>query len=117
MILFPAIDLIGGKVVRLERGDRSRCKVYSDDPVAVARSFAEQGASWVHVVDLSAAFGEDEDACAANSAAIEAICGVDGLSVDVGGGVRSLARIDELVGYGARRIALGTVLVTEPGFA
>ena len=81
MILFPAIDLIGGKVVRLERGDRSRCKVYSDDPVAVARSFAEQGASWVHVVDLSAAFGE------------------------------------ELAGYGARRIALGTVLVTEPGFA
>ena len=61
MILFPAIDPIGGKVVRLERGDRSRCKVYSDDPVAVARSFAEQGASWVHVVDLSAAFGEDED--------------------------------------------------------
>ena len=90
MILFPAIDLIGGKVVRLERGDRSRCKVYSDDPVAVAGSFAEQGASWVHVVDLSAAFGEDEDACAANSAAIKAICSVDGLSVDVGGGVRSL---------------------------
>ena len=53
--------------------------------MAVARSFAEQGASWVHVVDLSAAFGEDEDACAANSAAIKAICGVDGLSVDVGG--------------------------------
>ena len=104
MILFPAIDLIGGKV-------------YSDDPVAVAGSFAEQGASWVHVVDLSAAFGEDEDACAANSAAIKAICSVDGLSVDVGGGVRSLARIDELAGYGARRIALGTVLVTEPGFA
>ena len=96
MILFPAIDLIGGKVVRLERGDRSRCKVYSDDPVAVARSFAEQGAGWVHVVDLSAAFGEDEDTCAANSVAIKAICGVDGLSVDVGGGVRSLARIDEL---------------------
>ena len=96
MILFPAIDLIGGKVVRLERGDRSRCKVYSDDPVAVARSFAEQGASWVHVVDLSSAFGEDEGACAANSAAIKAICGVDGLSVDVGGCVRSLARIDEL---------------------
>ena len=116
MILFPAIDLIGGKVVRLECGDRNRCKIYSDNPVAVARSFAEQGASWVHVVDLSAAFGEDEDVCAANSAAIKAICSVDGLSVDVGG-VRSLARIDELAGYGARRIALGTVLVTEPGFA
>ena len=100
---------------------------HSDKPVPLvlqfhgypgaSRSFAEQGASWVHVVDLSAAFGEDEDACAANSAAIKAICGVDGLSVDVGGGVRSLARIDELAGYGARRIALGTVLVTEPGFA
>ena len=100
---------------------------HSDKPVPLvlqfhgypgaSRSFAEQGASWVHVVDLSAAFGEDEDACAANLAAIKAICGVDGLSADVGGGVRSLARIDELAGYGARRIALGTVLVTEPGFA
>lgn len=117
MILFPAIDLIAGRVVRLERGDRSRCKVYSDDPVAIARSFAEQGASWVHVVDLSAAFEEDEEARAANSAAIKDICEVDGISVDVGGGVRSLARIDELAGYGAARIALGTVLVTEPGFA
>lgn len=85
MILFPAIDLIGGKVVRLERGDRSRCKVYSDDPVSVAREFAAQGATWLHVVDLSAAFEEDEAAREANSRAIEAICQVDGLSIDVGG--------------------------------
>lgn len=53
MILFPAIDLIGGKVVRLERGDRNRCKVYSDNPVEAAEGFAEQGATWLHVVDLS----------------------------------------------------------------
>ncbi|OUO21261.1 HisA/HisF-related TIM barrel protein [Collinsella sp. An307] len=117
MILFPAIDLVAGRVVRLERGDRSRCKVYADDPVAQARAFAEAGAEWVHVVDLSAALEEDEDARAANTAAIKAICEVEGLSVDVGGGVRSLARIDELVGFGCARIALGTVLVTEPGFA
>ena len=117
MILFPAIDLIAGKVVRLERGDRSRMKVYSEDPAAVARYFAEQGATWLHVVDLSAAFGEDEAAVEANRAAIRAICHVDSISVDVGGGVRSLARIDELAGLGAKRIALGTVLVTEPGFA
>ena len=117
MILFPAIDLIAGKVVRLERGDRSRCKVYSDDPAAVARYFAEQGATWVHVVDLSSAFEEDERARATNDAAIRAICEVDGLSVDVGGGVRSLARIDELRAMGAQRIALGTVLVREPAFA
>lgn len=117
MILFPAIDLIGGKVVRLERGDRARCKVYSDNPAAVARYFLEQGAEWVHVVDLSSAFEEDEDARAANDEAIRAICAVEGLSVDVGGGVRSLARIDELRDMGAKRIALGTVLVREPAFA
>ena len=117
MILFPAIDLIGGKVVRLERGDRARCKVYSDNPAAVARHFLEQGAEWVHVVDLSSAFEEDEEARAANDEAIRAICAVEGLSVDVGGGVRSLARIDELRDMGAKRIALGTVLVREPAFA
>lgn len=117
MIVFPAIDLIGGKVVRLERGDRSRMKVYANDPEAVAQSFAEQGARWIHVVDLSSALEEDEEARAANARAIERICGVDGISVDVGGGVRSLARIDELVACGCKRIALGTVLVLEPGFA
>ena len=117
MIVFPAIDLIAGKVVRLERGDRSRMTVYSEHPVAVAECFKSQGAEWLHVVDLSAAFEEDEGARAANSAAIKAICQVPGLSIDVGGGVRSLRRIDELAGYGAKRIALGTVLVTEPGFA
>ena len=117
MILFPAIDLIAGKVVRLERGDREHMKVYSDDPAAVARSVAEQGATWVHVVDLSAALEEDEEAREANTRAIEAICAVEGLSVDIGGGVRSLARIDELAALGCKRIALGTVLVREPGFA
>lgn len=117
MILFPAIDLVAGKVVRLERGDRAHMKVYSDDPAAQAHAFAEAGATWVHVVDLSAALEEDEAARAANTEAIRAICAVEGLSVDIGGGVRSLARIDELAALGAKRIALGTVLVREPGFA
>ena len=117
MIVFPAIDLVAGKVVRLERGDRAHMKVYSDDPAATARSFAEQGATWVHVVDLSATLEEDDAARAANDAALRAICQVPGLSVDVGGGVRSLARIDELAALGCKRIALGTVLVREPGFA
>ncbi len=117
MILFPAIDLLGGKVVRLMRGDRSLVTVYSDDPVAVAHSFASQGASWVHVVDLSATFEEDKAALFANAAAIEAICGVEGLSVDVGGGVRTLGRIEELVKLGCKRIALGTALVRDPAFA
>lgn len=117
MIVFPAIDLVAGQVVRLERGDRSRMKVYSTDPVAVVEYFKEQGAAWLHVVDLSSALEEDEGARAANDRAIEALCRVPGLSIDVGGGVRSLARIDQLAAYGAKRIALGTVLVREPGFA
>lgn len=117
MIVFPAIDLIAGQVVRLERGDRAHMKVYSSDPVAVAEHFKEQGATWLHVVDLSAALEEDEAAREANDRAIEALCRVPGLSIDVGGGVRSLARIDQLAAYGAERIALGTVLVCEPGFA
>lgn len=117
MIVFPAIDLIAGRVVRLERGDRAHMKVYSSNPVSVAEHFREQGASWLHVVDLSAALEEDEAAREANDRAIEALCRVPGLSIDVGGGVRSLARIDRLASYGAKRIALGTVLVREPGFA
>ena len=117
MILFPAIDLIAGKVVRLERGDRSRMKVYSDDPSAVAAEFAEKGASWVHVVDLSATFEEDEDARVANMRAIKAICASGDISVDVGGGVRDLSAIERLADAGAERIALGSVLVWDPDFA
>ncbi|MCH3968690.1 MAG: 1-(5-phosphoribosyl)-5-[(5-phosphoribosylamino)methylideneamino] imidazole-4-carboxamide isomerase [Atopobiaceae bacterium] len=117
MILFPAIDLIAGKVVRLERGDRSHMDVYSDNPVSVCEDFVHRGATWVHVVDLSSAFEEDEDARAANAAAIRDICAVKGIRVDVGGGVRSLERIDELERAGAFRIALGTVLVRDPVFA
>ena len=117
MILFPAIDLLGGKVVRLRRGDRSQVDVYSNDPVAVARDFAARGASWIHVVDLSAAFEEDDAARAANTQAIRAICQVEGIKVDTGGGIRSLERIDELARAGASRIALGTILVRDPAFA
>lgn len=117
MILFPAIDLLDGKVVRLRRGERSQVDVYSDDPVAVARDFIERGATWMHVVDLSAAFEEDSGACAANDAAIRGICALPGVKVDVGGGVRSLERIDRLVQAGASRIALGTILVRNPAFA
>ncbi len=117
MIVFPAIDLIGGAVVRLRRGERSQVDVYSTDPVAVAEDFAARGATWIHVVDLSATFEEDEASLARNRAAIAAICRVPGVSVDVGGGVRSLAAVERLAGLGARRIALGTALVRDRAFA
>lgn len=117
MILFPAIDLVGGRVVRLARGERSQMDVYSDDPAAVARAFVEAGSPWVHVVDLSSTFEEDGEACAANAAAIRAICEVPGLSVDCGGGVRSIAAVERLAELGVRRIAIGTALVRDPAFA
>lgn len=117
MILYPAIDLLGGKVVRLRRGKRSDVDVYSDDPVAVARDFAACGATWIHVVDLSAAFEEDDEALAANARAIAGIAALPGIKVDTGGGVRSLERIDALVKLGVSRIALGTALVRDPDFA
>ena len=117
MILFPAIDLVAGKVVRLSRGDRSKMDVYADDPVAVARDFAARGARWIHVVDLSATFGEGEEALCANHRAIAGICRLEGVSVDVGGGVRSIESIERLVEVGVGRIALGTVLVRDPELA
>ena len=117
MILFPAIDLVGGKVVRLQRGDRSRMDVYSDDPAAVARDFVERGAEWIHVVDLSATFEEVEEACVANAAAIRAICATPGIKVDCGGGVRSIEAVARLADLGVRRIAIGTALVRDPAFA
>ncbi len=117
MILFPAIDLVGGRVVRLANGERSRMDVYSDDPAAVAESFRDAGARWVHVVDLSAALEEDEAARSANDAAIREICVVGGISVDAGGGVRSMASVERLAGLGVRRVAIGTALVRDAAFA
>ncbi len=117
MIVFPAIDLIAGKVVRLEQGRRDHMVVYSEDPVAVAQSFADQGAAWVHVVDLSATFGEDDEARAANDEAIRNICQLDCIQVDVGGGVRSLDRLAALVEMGCKRVSMGTVLVRNPELA
>ena len=117
MILFPAIDLVAGRVVRLQRGERSKMDVYSDDPAAVARDFHNRGAEWIHVVDLSATFQEDEAALEANAAAIRAICRVDGVRVDCGGGVRDMAAVDRLDRLGVERIAIGTALVRDPDFA
>lgn len=117
MILFPAIDLVGGQVVRLARGERAHMDVYSDDPAAVAEKFRDAGARWVHVVDLSATLEEDESARAANDAAIRSICSVEGISVDVGGGVRDLAAVERLASLGVKRIAIGTALVRDEVFA
>jgi phosphoribosylformimino-5-aminoimidazole carboxamide ribotide isomerase len=112
MIVFPAIDILGGRAVRLAQGDYDRVTVYNEDPIAQARDFAAQGAEWVHVVDLDGA----RDGVPANINVIEAIAHESGLRVEVGGGIRNLDTMVRLVGAGAERCVLGTKLVTDPDF-
>lgn len=111
MDLYPAIDLRHGRVVRLSQGEADRETVYEHDPVAVAERFAAAGAAWVHVVDLDRAFGEGD-----NSDCVAAIVRAVGarLRVQVGGGFRSLERIDEVLGRGAARVVIGTAAVLQP---
>ncbi|MEM6333135.1 MAG: 1-(5-phosphoribosyl)-5-[(5-phosphoribosylamino)methylideneamino]imidazole-4-carboxamide isomerase [Planctomycetota bacterium] len=102
--LLPAIDLRGGRVVRLTQGDYDRQTTYRDDPVEQAREFEAAGARWLHVVDLDGArSGQVEHA-----EAIAAICAATSLKVEVGGGVRSEGSIDLMLRAGVTRVVLGT---------
>jgi len=108
--LYPAIDLRGGRCVRLHQGDFAAETVYDDDPVGVARAFAEAGAGWIHVVDLDAArTGEP-----ANLAVVEAIVAAVSCAVEVGGGVRSPAAAAALLDVGVDRVIVGTAAVEQP---
>lgn len=109
MLVIPAIDILGGRCVRLVRGDYAHPTVYSDDPSEVAASFAEAGAERVHVVDLDGARGLGD-----NHAAIEAIVRRKDLRVQVAGGIRSEAQLDKLLELGADAVVMGTVAVREP---
>lgn len=112
MIVFPAIDILGGKAVRLSQGDYDRVTVYNDDPVAQAREFAEHGAEWIHVVDLDGA----RDGVPGNLEIIDRIAHSVGIGVEIGGGIRNTETMIRLVGAGASRLVLGTSLVTNPEF-
>jgi phosphoribosylformimino-5-aminoimidazole carboxamide ribotide isomerase len=112
-LLYPAIDLLAGRAVRLRKGERSTARVYSDDPPGQARDFVEQGALYLHVVDLDAAFGEKRQ-----FAAIERIAkAVSPVPVQVGGGIRDLRSAEETIAAGAARIILGTAAVERPALA
>lgn len=113
MYLLPAIDILGGKAVRLAKGDYDLVTVYNDDPVAQARLFEEQGASWIHVVDLDGARTGNP----LNIAVVERIVRETSLSVEIGGGIRSLETLKRLADAGAARMVLGTALVNDPGLA
>ncbi len=110
--LYPAVDIRGGNAVRLERGRADAETVYDADPVAVAERFVAEGASWLHVVDLDAAFeGEPR-----NRHLIADIVEATGVDVQASGGIRSMADLDAAVGYGASRVVVGTIALEEPAF-
>lgn len=110
MILYPAIDLKDGQCVRVLHGDLSTATVFNTDPGAQARSFADAGFHWVHVVDLNGAV----EGHAVNAAAVEAILSSVSIPVQLGGGIRTLADIERWIEAGVSRVILGTVAVKEP---
>jgi len=109
--LYPAIDIRRGRVVRLSQGERGRETAYDEDPVSVAERFIEQGARWVHVVDLDRAFGEGE-----NTAIVSNLVQRVGnrIRIQLSGGLRSLAAIREVLQPEVARVVLGTAVVTDP---
>ncbi len=113
MILFPAIDILDGRAVRLRQGSYDDVTKYHDDPAQQASVFAEAGAKWIHVVDLNGA----KEGRAVNQSTITRIIEESGVNVEVGGGMRSIEIIDSYIEAGAKRIVLGTKLARDPNFA
>lgn len=109
MIVYPAIDLRAGHVVRLKEGDPNQQTTFSHDPVLTARRWIDEGAAWLHVVNLDGTFAEANQ----NISVLEQIAAL-GTPVQFGGGLRSLADIEEAFAHGAARVVLGTVAVEQP---
>jgi len=114
MIIYPAIDLRGGKVVRLKEGDPARMTSYSDDAGEMARRWLGAGAKWLHVVNLDGAFGEGDSANQAALLAILKAAKEAGASVQFGGGMRSLDAVAQALSLGVTRAILGTIAIEEP---
>ncbi|HNW39670.1 MAG TPA: 1-(5-phosphoribosyl)-5-[(5-phosphoribosylamino)methylideneamino]imidazole-4-carboxamide isomerase [Candidatus Omnitrophota bacterium] len=112
MLIIPAIDLRNGKVVRLFQGKFNQEKVYSSDPVKVAKHWAKQGAKFLHIVDLDGA----SSGALKNVAVVKKIIDQVGIGVEFGGGVRSMATITKLLDLGVQRVILGTKAATDTVF-
>ncbi len=110
MIFFPAIDLKDGNCVRLYQGDMDRATVFSDNPAAQARAFQDAGCEWVHLVDLNGAF----EGRPVNGGAVNGILDALDIPVQLGGGIRTMATIDDWLARGVKRVILGTVALTDP---
>ncbi len=113
-IPFPAIDLRGGKVVRLKEGDPGRQTAYHDRPDDAARVWLDAGAGWLHVVNLDGAFGEGDKANRLAMAKILALAGEYQANVQFGGGLRSAFDVEEALGLGVARCIVGTMAVEAP---
>ncbi|MGB0690166.1 MAG: HisA/HisF-related TIM barrel protein, partial [Candidatus Puniceispirillum sp.] len=109
MIIYPAIDLIGGAVVRLNKGDFDQQTTYGTDPVSVAKSYADAGAIWLHLVDLDGA----KDPANRQLDLITRIIDESGLKVQTGGGIRSADDVAALVNAGASRVVVGSLAVRD----
>ena len=110
MIVYPAIDLRGGRCVRLTQGDFARETVYGDDPVTMARRWEALGARWLHVVDLDGARAGRP----VQASLVAAICAAVRIPVQVGGGLRDAAAVERMLDAGAARVVVGTVAVRDP---
>jgi phosphoribosylformimino-5-aminoimidazole carboxamide ribotide isomerase len=114
MLVFPAIDLLGGNAVRLEQGRRDSAKIYSNAPWEIARRWSGIGVARLHVVDLDAAFARGHGAGDNNHATIAKILAETSMEVEVGGGVRSLEDCQRLFDLGVRYVVTGTAAIKDP---
>jgi len=112
VILFPAIDLKDGLVVRLEQGDMARATVFHSDPAAQARAFEQQGFEYLHIVDLDGAFAGKP----VNASAVDRILESITIPVQVGGGIRDTATVEAWLEKGVARVIIGTAAVRDPPF-
>lgn len=112
MLIFPAIDLFEGKAVRLFKGDYAQMTVYNENPLAVAEDFKAAGATCLHVVDLEGAKSGETP----NIDTVTALSSVEGLFVEVGGGIRSMEVVDRYLSAGVDRVILGTAAVKDEAF-
>src|SRR5690349_3293514 len=112
MKIYPAIDILGGKAVRLKQGRKSDATIYGD-PVEMANKWVNKGAEWLHVVDLDGAFeGEPRDFDVLRKMASS----VPGAKIQVGGGIRSMSIVEKLLNIGIHRVVLGTAAVQDHDF-
>lgn len=112
MNIFPAIDLYGGKAVRLFKGDYSKMTVYSENPLEVARNFEQKGAEFIHLVDLEGA----KDGTTPNFETVKSIAENTRLFTEIGGGIRSIETVEKYLGAGVDRVILGTAAVENQDF-